>query len=245
MAFSKFFKPKNNFHLERMGNDNDGGYLINPKIIFESEYLISFGIFDDWSFEKSLIKKNKNIKVFCYDDLISFQFIIERKIKEIILGLISLKFKNFFKKIYTIFDFIIYKNKLNFNKRVIKENDLNEITEKLNNIFLKVDIEGAEYKILNDIKNVENKLTCLVIEFHDVYENREKIEKFISEFKLKLIHIHPNNYGKVDKNGDPNIIELTFDKRPSIIDNINILPNCHDQKNDPNSDDIKLNFIKD
>jgi len=52
MTFSRIFKPKHNYLLERIGKENDGGYLINPNAILKSDYLLSIGIFDDWSFER-------------------------------------------------------------------------------------------------------------------------------------------------------------------------------------------------
>ena len=45
MSFSLFFKPKHNYLLERIGKENDGGYLINSEAILKSDYLLSFGIF--------------------------------------------------------------------------------------------------------------------------------------------------------------------------------------------------------
>ena len=39
--------------LVRLGRDHDGGYLINVADIEDSEYIISLGIFDDWSFEEN------------------------------------------------------------------------------------------------------------------------------------------------------------------------------------------------
>ena len=44
-------KPKKNYLLCRLGKNNDGGYLIGPKSIENTETLISFGISDDWTFE--------------------------------------------------------------------------------------------------------------------------------------------------------------------------------------------------
>ena len=43
-------------------------------------------------------------------------------------------------------------------------------------------------------------------------KNKRIIENFIKSFDLELTHIHPNNYGKLDLNNDPSIIELTFEK---------------------------------
>ena len=51
----------------------------------------------------------------------------------------------------------------------------------------------------------------MIIEFHNLNKNIDKIENFITENKdLKLIHIHANNFKEVDINGNPNDVELTF-----------------------------------
>ena len=56
-------------------------------------------------------------------------------------------------------------------------------------------------------------MTGLVIEFHDVDLHQEKILEFINNFNLELTHIHPNNFGLKDDNGDPKVIEMTFEKK--------------------------------
>ena len=58
-----FLKYKSARNLTRLGRGNDGGYLIPKEDIERSEILISFGINDDWSFEKDFYsqKKNKSI----------------------------------------------------------------------------------------------------------------------------------------------------------------------------------------
>jgi hypothetical protein len=242
MSFSLFFKPKHNYYLERIGKENDGGYLINSEAILKSDYLLSFGIFDDWSFEKNFIKYNKSAKIFCYDDIISFNFIFIRSIKKIILDLIKLKFSNIFRNLYTILDYIFINNKIKFYKKKITTGDIQEIIKNLDKVFLKVDIEGSEYDILEDILKVQNKMSALIIEFHDIDKNRAVIENFIQRLELNLTHIHPNNYGKLDKNNDPIIIELSFEKYPKILDGNVKLPNILDQKNNPKKNDIFIKF---
>ena len=242
MSFSLFFKPKHNYLLERIGKENDGGYLINSEAILKSDYLLSFGIFDDWSFEKNFIKYNKSAKIFCYDDVISFNFIFIRSIKKIILDLIKLKFSNIFRNLYTILDYIFINNKIKFYKKKITTGDIQEIIKNLDKVFLKVDIEGNEYDILEDILKVQNKMSALIIEFHDIDKNRAVIENFIQRLELNLTHIHPNNYGKLDKNNDPIIIELSFEKYPKILDGNVKLPNILDQKNNPKKNDIFIKF---
>ena len=242
MSFSLFFKPKHNYLLERIGKENDGGYLINSEAILKSDYLLSFGIFDDWSFEKNFIKYNKSAKIFCYDDIISFNFIFIRSIKKIILDLIKLKFSNIFRNLYTILDYIFINNKIKFYKKKITTGDIQEIIKNLDKVFLKVDIEGSEYDILEDILKVQNKMSALIIEFHDIDKNRAVIENFIQRLELNLTHIHPNNYGKLDKNNDPIIIELSFEKYPKILNGNVKLPNILDQKNNPKKNDIFIKF---
>ena len=114
MTFPRIFKPKHNYLLERIGKENDSGYLINPNAILKSDYLISIGIFDDWNFEKNFIKYNRNAKVLCYDDLISFSFIFIRSIKKIVLQLFKFKFKNIFRNLCLIIDYVLISNKIKF-----------------------------------------------------------------------------------------------------------------------------------
>tara|TARA_B100001964_G_C14227062_1_gene598172 strand:+ start:268 stop:1005 length:738 start_codon:yes stop_codon:yes gene_type:complete len=242
MTFSRIFKPRRNYLLKRIGKENDGGYLINPNAILKSDYLLSIGIFDDWSFEKNFNKYNKNAKIFCYDDIISFNFIFTRSIKKIILDLIKLKFKNIFKNLYTIVDYIFINNKIKFYKKKITTGDIHEIIKNLDKVFLKVDIEGSEYNILEDILKVQNKISALIIEFHNINKYRTVIENFIQRLELDLTHIHPNNYGKLDKNNDPIIIELSFEKHPKIIGGEVKLPNILDKKNNPKKNDIFIKF---
>ena len=57
-----FLRPLKGAELVRMGRDNDGGYLVDKRSIISSEFLLSFGIYDDWSFEKDF-KKFVNVPV--------------------------------------------------------------------------------------------------------------------------------------------------------------------------------------
>ena len=50
------FNPHFNYDLTRLGNKNDGGYLVEKKSIITTKYLVSFGINDDVSFESDFLK---------------------------------------------------------------------------------------------------------------------------------------------------------------------------------------------
>ena len=44
------FKPQNEYELIRLGQDNDGGYLVDKKSIDDSKSLITLGLGFDWTF---------------------------------------------------------------------------------------------------------------------------------------------------------------------------------------------------
>ena len=52
MSLDNSLKPKFQYQLNRLGKKNDGGYLVGQETIKKAEVLISFGIKNDWSFEK-------------------------------------------------------------------------------------------------------------------------------------------------------------------------------------------------
>ena len=51
---SVLLKPKHTYDLIRLGQDNDGGYIVEKQSTKKSKNLVSFGLADDWSFEKIL-----------------------------------------------------------------------------------------------------------------------------------------------------------------------------------------------
>jgi hypothetical protein len=244
MSLPNYLKPKKKYLLERIGNNNDGGYLVNSKSILKSRSLISFGIGNDWSFEKNFQKINSETKIYCYDNYICFTILLREFIKEIIL-FYKLNLKKIFNAFIKIIDFIFFFKKNKITKLYITSNSIENILQKNNvitPIFFKIDIEGSEYRILDDLIKIKKKIIAIVIEFHDIDLHRIIIKKFIKNIGLHLTHIHPNNFAILDKNKDPTVIELTFERFPEIIGKSAKLPNKKDQKCDPFKNDIILRF---
>lgn len=131
-------------------------------------------------------------------------------------------------------------------------------------ILLKIDIEGGEYDIFNEAFFDElGNVSQIVIEFHFI---KDRFSQFINIIEMllvsfELIHIHGNNisgYFEVnctDLEGDkslmiiPNVMEMTFVKRNDINDSefdckhIDYPIKGLDFPNNPNEDDIELNFL--
>ncbi len=130
-------------------------------------------------------------------------------------------------------------------KKKIKENDLKEIIKKNENIntplFLKIDIEGSEYRVLPDIINYKNQIEAIIIEFHDVDLHLEKIVKFVKDLDFKITHIHGNNYERT-VNNLPLVMEVTLEKNPDFKDEFSDLPHKDDAPCNPKNQEIRLIF---
>ena len=193
----KIFKPKYLYDLLRVGNNNDGGYLVESHSIQIAQSLISFGIGKNWSFEIHF-KEIKNVPIFAYDHTIEkFQELPQFKFFFNVN-----KGNYFFRK--KIGETSVEKNNTNI-KNILNDLNLHFLGLKPP-IFFKIDIEGSEYIILNDLVKFSKSISGLIIEFHDVPANLNMISKFIKEIDLDLCHIHANNWGGVDSNMVPKVI---------------------------------------
>ncbi len=257
----KFLKPLNikRSNLIRIGPKKDGGYIIDKRILGKSKTLISCGLNDDWNFEKDFLRKNGNTSIIAYDHTVTGKFWIKRFKKDFLALLMLKKLK--LNKILDVFKYIDYKfffrkNRIHFQKKIVsKTKNTKEITisKILNNykedVVLKIDIEGDEYKIFKDIKKNSKKILFLILELHDVDKNIKKIKNFLQKLDLKIIHIHGNNYGGIDQNSNPRVIELSLlNSRKIKILNIyskSKYPIINlDYKNLKRRNDIQIKFIK-
>jgi hypothetical protein len=247
MSLPKNFRPKKNFSLIRCGRNNDGGYLLSKNVILETKVLISFGISDDISFERDFLNINP-VKNYCYDKSLVKSFWKKRIFNDLGASIYNLNFNfinNTLKKYFDFKKFFKNKNSI-LNVEIIKNDSIKKIISfhKLEKfIFFKIDIEGSEYRILDELISYQEKICGLIIEFHDIDLHREKIDNFIKKFNLTLTHIHPNNYGEHDQYMDPVVIEMTFEKNPIQENQLNaVFPNLLDQPNNPSKPEIILNF---
>ena len=248
------FKPNYLYDLIRLGRNNDGGYLVGKNSVFKSNALISFGIHDDCSFEKDF-KNLKNSQVLCFDYTVDNKFWFKkfrRALRKFFKGEIWL-IKEFFFNIYNYKKFFNKGDSFFYKKKIVGKNDndlqsneinINKIIKNFDlkpKFFLKIDIEGSEYEILQDIISFSSYINALVIEFHDVHLNLNKITNFIENIDLKLIHVHPNNNSNC-VNNIPIVLEFSFERNPIMVgDNVSF-PHYLDQKNNKREDDLSLDF---
>ena len=244
----KFFRPLFETELIRIGSNNDGGYLIPKQSLNHTKLLYSFGLSDDWSFEEEFYNKT-GAKIICYDPTVNWKFFLKLLLKD-------------FKILFKYFKYRIFfdgKNKIHEKKIIspigtfyvsLKEDkivDLNSILidPSSNSFFFKIDIEGHEYRILDQLTKYAPCMTGLAIEFHDCDLNHYRIKNFIESFDLQLVHLHVNNQGFVTPNRFPQSLELTFSPKKfnkKVINETIKFPISLDRPNNPLFQDHPIEF---
>ncbi|MBR2518328.1 MAG: FkbM family methyltransferase [Selenomonadaceae bacterium] len=218
----------------RVGKHNDGGYIMVDN--FKGGAAYSFGINDDVSWDKDIAQRGYD--VFMYDPTIDalpeensrFHFF-----REGIAG-VELKDKN-----------------LNTLENFIRRNG----HENINNMILKMDVEGAEWSFLSTVSpETLSMFDQIVFEFHFLIEPKNQSEMNATLACVKklnqthsLIHLHANNNGSLlildDKILIPNVLELTYVKTANyeLTEDEDIyLPIDEDESNQPKEHEFPLGY---
>jgi hypothetical protein len=244
-----FLRPLKGADLVRIGRDNDGGYLVDKRSIISSEFLLGFGIYDDWSFEKNFTLY-VDVPVVVFDASVGQNFFLKKL--RVALSRGSRKSIHWFR---VWVDYVRYfKGSNKHIKKFIGKDEkdhhvsINTITNEIvtpnvENIFLKIDIEGSEYQILDQLVGMSDRITGLVIEFHEVDIHIDEIESFVNKFSLRLCHTHCNNYAPLTQSSTPPSIELTFTRFDVKNGYVEDLPNPIDQPNKAGEEDYSISFL--
>lgn len=217
-----------------------------------TDFIIGLGINDDWSFEENF-RTLKRVNVLAYDASVGQQFFIKSIRKSALrpwrLKRLSQSVRNFVDyqsfflqrgvrhlKKFVGFDSI---NTLPNNNHFVFMSSVFESVD-YENIFLKIDIEGSEYRILETLIKYEYRISGLVIEFHDCDLHLDKVKKFVRESRLTLVHIHANNFAPICRRTKlPLVLELTFSSN-GAAECEPTLPNLMDMPNNSQSPEIRI-----
>ena len=84
IEFPNSLKPffVDNEDLIRLGSIDDGGYVVPIQTVNSSKVLLSFGISDNWEFEKDFLKKT-SAKLLAYDHTIDKEFWLSKFKKDL------------------------------------------------------------------------------------------------------------------------------------------------------------------
>lgn len=204
----------------RIGRSNDGGYVAPEKAMRNADVLLGYGIADDISFEEDFSKIYKKPS-FGFD-----------------CGIKSIKTNS--NLVTFISDCIgsdkhLYSQQKSHGRTVSFDQQLKELNLANKKILIKLDIEGAEYDVFENILKHSDQITGIVMELHFFNQFEEfKAFKLLSSLqdKFLLLHVHGNNYVGLEsrfsarnvKGKIPKAIELSYINK-SLVDKYQVSAN--------------------
>lgn len=232
--------------LVRLGVESDGGYLVSEADVRRSTMLLGFGINTDWTFEMDFRRRNP-VPVIAYDASTNFRLFVKT-------SLAALLQKEVGKAVVTPFRYLALKRffsgRNEFHGKFVGYTDgginvsLRDIMEDLDgtDIFVKMDIEGSEYRCLGDLLAYQHMICGAAIEFHDIDLHIDRLVDFVRAFELDIAHIHANNHSPVNDDGLPLVIEVTFSRYGAFTDDAPMLPHRLDRACNLDDEEIAIGF---
>lgn len=247
MSFnSNLIHPFETPDLMRLGQERDGGYVINRRLLETARVLIGMGINADWSFEEDFARRGApELVVHGYDFSVS-ESIFHKEYISRVLYLFSIKFllrllrspagapalwklnygyMRAARKTYREFPKFFDGRRHQFFQLGVsnaKEGSFVTFADVVralpadlpaHSVFLKIDIELSEFRILDDVLADSSLLNGMVIEFHDLdilWENFARIMRSAQKDYV-LTHVHGNNYsGLIPGTNIPKALEITL-----------------------------------
>jgi hypothetical protein len=247
--FLKSLKPMFLDDLIRLGLNCDGGYVVNERAVRDSKYMMSFGVGHDWSFELELLDRNPEVEVFCFDpsvskavfrqrvlnalnELFSFRSLILILLRQ--FGHITQKVRllKFWIDVCRSFSVFTGRDNVHFYQRGIWSELVPQFltfadafrligSEHVpdDSVFVKLDIEQSEFRVIPSLLSFTRYINCLVIEFHELDilwpQFMELVRTIQADFQIT--HVHGNNYaGLIPNSRIPIVLEITFLKKQLI-----------------------------
>jgi hypothetical protein len=208
-------------HLARIGSTNDGGYVVPLDAVKAAGALLSFGLSHDWTFERDFKARNPDAIIHCYDHTVDLRTAFEYSIGQLLRFVLQLRTPAL-RKAFSWIDYIVFfrGDKIHFQQRIWCDNQANSATVQDAfgrlpadcPVFVKIDIEGSEYRILDDLLRYGRNIVAIAIEFHDVDILSDRFNSLVDKIKrdFYIVHLHANNMGGMAPFGFPIAPELTF-----------------------------------
>jgi len=231
--FIKVLKPYNIFQKKkRIGPNEDGGYVCSEFVLENCSALMTYGVGHDIRYEEEFVRLY-NKPAYLFDHTLGWKEEFERNgLKFIPEGLGSAEnCKDFYE---------------HYQKYGLTEN-----------ILLKIDVEGAEWEFFKtvNVENLKNTVMGIVLEIHwiDSLENKKSLAEMFNRISpyFVLEHTHANSWGyNFEHNGMtiPSVLELSFVNKKFVqkmeIDTADYPIEGLDYSNNPNIEDVKLDFLK-
>lgn len=207
--------------LVRIGAENDGGYVVPLEGVAAANALLSFGLSHDWTFERDFKRHNAKALIHCYDHTVSLLTAVQFSVGQL-LRFVLLFRASALPKAFRWIDYLLFfrVDRIHFKQRIWRDHQDNSATvadafgrlPAQCQVFVKMDIEGSEYRVLEDLLRHSGTIVAMAIEFHDVDIVSGLFNSLIEKAKrdFHIVHIHGNNMGGIAPFNFPIAPEITF-----------------------------------
>ena len=191
-------RPQHVGPMRRVGSKNDGGYVI-PCSFPQVETIVSFGLGDDWSFEKQLLHERCIDEFIFFDHTVTLSNLFLRARSRIAIRDFSIKALLYRVLILSryMLDFKIKKyahlrKEITQSENCKEKTNLKAVAESINaqEFILKVDIETGEYLLIEQICDISWRIPLLIIEFHDTEVRRDQFQDSLAKLARHYIICH-------------------------------------------------------
>lgn len=254
--------------LTRLGRDWDGGYVIPGDQIESCTLLVSLGLSDDVSFDREFLAFNPSARLVGVDGRVGPAFLAKRLLhglwgaaRATVLVRPEKRRRHLEAASGALQVVRLYRPPhVRMKAWVGAESGPGRI--RLGTIldshpgggepdvFLKMDVEGAEYELVPDIVHHAGRIRCIAAEFHAwdqrVDEFNEALRALAGPFAV--VHVHGNNWGGWSEIEElPTTLEITLVNRAALEEDLPLstaaypLPGL-DRPCDPRRPDYPLTF---
>lgn len=237
-TFPAEFRPDGRNDLIRLGTDHsDGGYIIAAGIPGRLEQVLTFGLGYNWDFERDVHAIAPKAAIHCYDHTVYPAKVIVK----MAWAAVRLPFKTWKRKrmLATTVDyfrffgtgkparhFMMMVGRTDGPRATTVDAAFARLPHGASNVFLKCDIEGGEYAIIDDLVAKAPRCIGIALEFHDSGKKLDIILDMVRRLRAThvLDHLHINNNSVMDDHGVPSVIELTFSRKDVDPDGAGLPP---------------------
>jgi hypothetical protein len=225
-------QPKTITDPVRIGCASDGGYIIPRMLLDHCDDLLSCGLGENWSFDQGWRAIKPEAKIHVYDGTVSL-----KKMKDYLRA----PYQEFFPHKATHFRENVGPGHCPFATAIARL--------KSKRVLLKMDIEGGEFPLIDEILANREIFPGIVIEIHFANFRRQQFVDTVKKLQTEyvLVHLHGNNHTPLSADNSCDCYEFTFLRHDLCTDFTDrpefYLPGI-DVSNVPGIDDYEFYFEK-
>ena len=179
----------------RVGCDNDGGYIIPRMLLDHCDDLLSCGLGENWSFDQGWRDLKPESKIHMYDGTVNIN-----NMKDYLRD----SYQEFFSQHATHYEENIGPGYTAFSTAIHRLDS--------QRVLLKMDIEGGEFPLINEILANRTIFPGIIIEIHFANHRRQQFIDTVKKLQTEyaLVHLHGNNHTPLSADGSCDCYEFTF-----------------------------------